>query len=562
MTRFAIISDTHIRAPGGDLSSPFPVNLKANARAEFAVGMIAAAKPDFTIHLGDVIHPLPHMPSAQAAADEAHRLLAPLKPALHFVPGNHDVGDKPSDLMPAGPADDGSIASYERIIGPHYHAFHQGGIHLICMNSSLVNSGSPFEQAQRAWLEQELRESNAAVKLLFSHYPPFIYAPDEADHYDNYAEPGRSWLLNLAAETDVQTIFSGHVHHFFYNRYKGVHLYCLPATSFIRQDYAELFPVSPANEFGRDDAGKFGITMVQVANHGMTVTVHNTDGAEGAFTGPPLSPPKPLNVIPHLRHAWHLPKALPYNGPMEEFGRKLARNDYPLLRLTQLGIDTVRVPAADLLDPAASARVDDWIALGHKIVPFWAGPVDVDIVRALSGLRNAVRAVEVLTREPKPDGLIGWTDLPIWLSKITTSADNADPARIFAHAVSSGALPEQAADLANVAAEAGAVGIVMQVPWEVTLAQAVERGQAAIEGTGLVLVLDLCLRPSDPARSNFDETAIAKRLTDARDLAAADHRILLQIDTFEDVDRGYGPRLGLIDRLSNLRAFRSDDDGM
>jgi len=43
MTRFAIISDTHIRAPGGDLSSPFPVNLKANSRATFAVGMIERA---------------------------------------------------------------------------------------------------------------------------------------------------------------------------------------------------------------------------------------------------------------------------------------------------------------------------------------------------------------------------------------------------------------------------------------------------------------------------------------------------------------------------------------
>jgi len=311
MTRFAIISDTHIRAPGGDLSSPFPVNLKANSRATFAVGMIRAGKPDFTIHLGDVIHPLPHMPEAKAAAKEAHRLLAPLRPALHFVPGNHDIGDKPSELMPAGPVDDDNIAAYEKTIGPQFHAFRQGDVHVICMNASLVNTGSEAEKVQRVWLEQELHESDAAAKLLFSHYPPFIYAPDEADHYDNYAEPGRSWLLNLAAETNVQAIFSGHVHHFFYNRFKGVHLYCLPATSFIRQDYAELFPVGPASEFGRDDTGKFGITFVEIAEQGLNITVHNTDGAEGAFTGPPPRAPKPENLIPHLRHAWHLPKALP-----------------------------------------------------------------------------------------------------------------------------------------------------------------------------------------------------------------------------------------------------------
>ena len=32
-----IITDTHIRAPGGDLSTVFPVNEKANNRARYAV---------------------------------------------------------------------------------------------------------------------------------------------------------------------------------------------------------------------------------------------------------------------------------------------------------------------------------------------------------------------------------------------------------------------------------------------------------------------------------------------------------------------------------------------
>ena len=477
MTRFAIITDTHIRASGYDLSSPFPVNLKANDRAAYAVGMIAAAKPDFTVHLGDVIHPLPHMPAAKDAAEEAHRILAPLKPNLYFVPGNHDIGDKPSQLMPAGPADDGSIAAYERIIGPQYQAFRQGGVHLVCMNSSLVNTGSEAEKAQRAWLKRELRGSDAAVKLLFSHYPPFIYAPDEADHYDNYGEEGRSWLLNLAAETGVRAIFSGHVHHFFYNRYKDVHLYCLPATSFIRQDYAEFFPVSPASEFGRDDTGKFGITIVEVAGQELNVTVHNTEGTEGAFSGSPPRTPEPSDLIPHLRHAWHLPIALPYNGPMEEFSRKLARNDYPLLRLTQLGINTVRVPGTDFLDAAARARIEDWIALGRKVMPFWTGTTDADFIQACKDLRDGIFAVEAVLRDPEPNCLAAWGNLPVWLSKITTSADNPDPSRTFAHAVSAGALPEQAADLAVAAAKADAAGIVMQVPWEAELIPAIERGR-------------------------------------------------------------------------------------
>ena len=37
---FAIITDTHIRAPGGDLSTVFPVNTKANNRARYAVDLL------------------------------------------------------------------------------------------------------------------------------------------------------------------------------------------------------------------------------------------------------------------------------------------------------------------------------------------------------------------------------------------------------------------------------------------------------------------------------------------------------------------------------------------
>ena len=33
---FGVITDTHIRAPGGDLSTVFPVNTKANNRARYA----------------------------------------------------------------------------------------------------------------------------------------------------------------------------------------------------------------------------------------------------------------------------------------------------------------------------------------------------------------------------------------------------------------------------------------------------------------------------------------------------------------------------------------------
>lgn len=49
---FAIVTDTHIRPPGGDDSSPFPVNDLANDRARYAIHAIARHEPEFTIHYG------------------------------------------------------------------------------------------------------------------------------------------------------------------------------------------------------------------------------------------------------------------------------------------------------------------------------------------------------------------------------------------------------------------------------------------------------------------------------------------------------------------------------
>lgn len=560
--RFAIVTDTHIRSPKGDLSSPFPVNEKANARAEYAVGMIAATNPAFTVHLGDVIHPLPHMPSAPDAIDEARRILKPLNPNLYFVPGNHDIGDKPSKLMPAGPVEKSGIEAYESLIGPQYQTFSYEDLQIFCINSSLINTGSEIEQQQRTWLEKELGDSRATVKILFSHYPPFVYNDKEADHYDNYAQPGRNWLLSLAAESGVNAIFSGHVHHFFYNRWQGIPLYCLPATSFTRQDYAELFPVSPANEYGRDDEGKFGITLVEVNMGAVSISIHNTYGRQGEYTGKPPGPPDTNSVIPHLRHTWHVPKALPYNGPMEEFGRKEARNDYPLLRLMQLGIKTVRVPGTDLLDHLAKARIADWLALDRKAVLFFTPNSMQSVLQACEDLNRGdnecIKAMEVLIRlSDKPEESINeiskaGSNIPIWLSAITTSADNPDPNRTFAHTVTSGVLPHQLTALAEMAAAASAQAVVMQVPWESELESTVIQAKASLQKYSLQLVVNLCFRKNNPAEANYDRSAIAERYAQALKIANSYPDLTLQIDTFEDIDRGYGPRLGFIDRLANL----------
>lgn len=569
---FAIITDTHIRAPDGDLSSPFPVNEKANGRARYAVEVVKANTPDLTIHLGDMVHPLPHLPAYSSACREAREILSPLAPALHFVPGNHDIGDKPAKALPAGPVTDESRRAFETEFGAQHWAIDHQGIAFVSLNSSLVNSGLVQEAEQKQWFETALGAAKGRRIFVFSHYPPFIDSPDETEHYDNYAEPGRSWLLDLAADHGVEAIFSGHVHQFFFNTYRGVKLYCLPPTSFTRQDYAELYRAGPAAEFGRDDHGKFGITLIDVDGVGHTIRYAPTEGRTLAINESPAIPAvrhKPLPLVPHMRHGWFESSLLPYNGPMEEFSRKRARNDYPLLRLWQLGIDTIRTPLADLVDPVSRRRVLDFAAAGIRFSFFGLGIPDAGKRALLRKHADLVAGLEIITSD------VGLADvgadlapflaefaLPVTIGKITSSADEREETEqrakgAFAHNVSCGFLWQDHTAVVAAATrfvpEPDRVSLCFQINLDEDPRRRITEMAERLGKAGFNLSVVLRAAQRNPAQANFDDAVISERLHAAMQTVRTLPHVQIQCDAFEDIDRGYAPRHGLIDRLSNLR---------
>ncbi len=72
----------------------------------------------------------------------------------------------------------------------------------------------------------------------------------------------------------------GHVHNIFYHRIDGTEFYVMPATSFVRQDFSEMFRVEAVHENGRDDAEKLGFAIVDVYRDGHAVHYLRTYGAE------------------------------------------------------------------------------------------------------------------------------------------------------------------------------------------------------------------------------------------------------------------------------------------
>ena len=70
--------------------------------------------PQFVIHLGDIVNPVPSLPMFQDAVGHFKSISSQLEVPLHAIPGNHDVGDKTVGWMPADQVCDDYLATYSR----------------------------------------------------------------------------------------------------------------------------------------------------------------------------------------------------------------------------------------------------------------------------------------------------------------------------------------------------------------------------------------------------------------------------------------------------------------
>jgi 3',5'-cyclic AMP phosphodiesterase CpdA len=572
---FAVIADTHTRPEGGDESSPWAVNRLANGRARYVVERVRQMRPAFAIHLGDVVHPVPALPTYEAAAEAALSIMGRLECPVSYLPGNHDVGDKPFPAMPAARVSDPWVARYRALFGAPFSSFDHGGCHFVLINSPVLNSGLEAEAEQRPWLEADLEASAGKRIFLFTHYPPYVTDAGEPSNYDNLDEPGRSWLLELLERHRVEALFAGHVHNFFYHRHGGCDCYLLPATSFFRQDYAELFRVEAAPEHGRNDADKLGFFTVDVLAEGHVARCWRTAGRvldPGATLEPgpagvtPLHPREraraPLGV--HLRHPWAEVTELPYNGPMDEFHRKRARNDHTLLTLWELGVRHLRVPAADLLEARTRERMRALVAMGHRFTVFGFGAPAPALCEGLAAHRELVHAFETVAPWGDAASLIGplaalrgRTGVPVQLAKMETSAEKKTHGSRFAHFVSYGFRRDELALVDAFLERPGARDAVDAFvfragpedrPWDEVSAL-----HAAATARGVGAVVNVRLADDNPAVYAADDDAVARRVAEALAAAHAHEPVEVFLDTYVDLDRGYFPRHGLFDRRYNPR---------
>jgi predicted phosphodiesterase len=573
--RYAVLSDTHIRPEEGEGSSPWKVNRYTNDRARWVVDRINRADPEFVIHIGDIVHPLPHLPTYGSAAGAAKGVLNGLKAPCYCIPGNHDVGDKNNPTVPAYIVDDHGLDLYGNCFGPLYRSFDHGGVHFVMINALALNSGLSHEAEHSDWLEADLEENRGRRIHLFSHYPPYVFEPSEPSNYDNIDEPARSWLLGLLEEYGVEAMFSGHVHQFLYQRHGVTDCYSLFSTSFVRQDYSEMFRIEAADEHGRNDVGKLGWCVIDVYEDTHVARIMRSHGST-LRDGDAIRPEAPrVNACHtkdglasfigvHLRHPWAEAVDLPYNGPIDEFVRKRVRNDYTLLGLWECGIRSLRVPLGDLEDERTRARIQAMTEIGHRFNFFCVGTPYGLRLEALRKHHDLVNAFEIVLPWKDVDDAIGdllgfreEVPVPLFLAKIESSVERERKGPKFSHYVSHGFRTHDTGGIEDFygfdEARAASDGFVFQVgadesPWDAL---------RAIDGyagrMGFRALANVRLASEDPAEYMADDVRVANRVAESVVGAAAAANVGVFVDTFMDLDRGYFPRVGLYDRRLNRR---------
>jgi 3',5'-cyclic AMP phosphodiesterase CpdA len=556
---FAVIADSHFRVHGDDPQSSHPSDAGHNDRNRRVVAHLLQIRPDWVVHLGDVPHPVPGLTAHAVALGIAKETYAPLGDIpLTVVPGNHDVGDKPRPWANAPGVGLDKHRVFQETWGAPWGSFDHHGVHFVWIDTPILNTGQPMEQAQWDWLEADLAAAAGRRCFAFVHYPPYLCEPHEPEHYDNLAEPGRSRLLGLLASHGVEALFAGHVHNAFFDRLGNMDLHVVPSTAFVRPEYAELATVGPGGEFGRDDPAKLGFVLVHVDDHGYRLEFVRSEDPllaplqtlhPAVLPGGGPTPQSPLGAS--LRHDWSLPREVPF-GNLDEFSRKEARNDHLIVALWDLGMNRLRVPAADLAHPRRRARMEALAAHGARFVVFSAGLPDSVTAALVSGHPALLAGWEVIVpRSQLSQAHIVLSQIktgtPIFLS--TIGGHKAQDGHYFSH------FPEHGFDPNEPELAAWhPLGLSFRVAHDALPLPALNAAASQVRSLGIQGLVRVQLPRAGEAVEFTDDRAIALRIAEATVAAWANRSLTVIVDTLVDHDRGYHPRHGLLDRRCNPRA--------
>jgi len=569
--QFAVISDSHIRLLDATEEGGYASNRLSIERAKHVVKCLNELQPDFVVHLGDMVHPIPALSNHEDAVIMACEIFSEIDVKLYTLPGNHDIGDKPNAWLPAPVVEEDSHLIFSKHWGPLYQSFSLDTCHFICLDTSIMNSGFKREREQRTWLESELHfaQKRGLRIIVFMHYPLFICDPNEPTHYDNIDDPARRWLLELFKQFRVEAVFSGHVHNVFVGIHEGTTYYSVPSMAFIRPEYSELATVGPGDEFGRNETAKLGFFLVRVYTDSHEVLPIRTYGTGKLVAGNPQL--EPYQIVGEnsqnsqmlgatLRRGWGRRVELAADG-LDEFKRKEAYRDWLLISLLELGVKSLRVPFADLAGTDVRQRLSDFVKLGFEFTVYSLGMPDESTLSTMKAHGNLVTNWEIIFPEYAVDHIgSAIKDAQsvfqgqLFIAPVVPIKEDDGTGKTFQHFASHGFSREQMDKaqtwLSTIGPQDKDIGLTFRVsPWDEPTAtlQEIDRQSK------LVKLINLQLPRLDEGMRFEDDDRTQTFIVDSYKASRRMSNTIVFIDTFIDSDRGYYPRNGLLDRRFNPR---------
>src|SRR5690348_9555294 len=227
--RLTQISDTHLARRLTKLAANF----------EHIAEHIDATRPDLVLNSGDIGF---DGPSAPEDLEFARALHDALPVPCRYLPGNHDIGDNPTQAgaVPSQLVSETARQAYISAFGDDRWRFDTAGWCFIGLNSLVMNSGLVSETEQFDWLAAELASTRGKPVALFLHKPLYLDAPDDpelAPSAIRYVPPApRRRLLKMLGSVDLRLVASGHLHQRRDYTYRSLRHIWAPSTGFIISD--------------------------------------------------------------------------------------------------------------------------------------------------------------------------------------------------------------------------------------------------------------------------------------------------------------------------------------
>jgi 3',5'-cyclic AMP phosphodiesterase CpdA len=227
--RLTQISDTHLARRLPKLTSNF------HRVSEH----VDATRPDLVVNSGDLAF---DGPTDRDDLEFSRTLHAALPVNCRYLPGNHDIGDNPTEVGPAPsqPVTEHNLRTYLSIFAEDRWRFEAAGWCFIGLNSLILNTGLPSEAEQFEWLASQLSGINGKPLALFLHKPLYLNSPDdpelEATSIRYAPQPARRRLLEMLRAVDLRLVASGHVHQRRDFTHGQIRQIWAPSTGFIISD--------------------------------------------------------------------------------------------------------------------------------------------------------------------------------------------------------------------------------------------------------------------------------------------------------------------------------------